>query len=250
MRKHKNTPISSLQWRHNEHDGVSNHQCLDCLLNRLSRHRSKKTSKLRVTGLCAGNSPVTGEFPAHWNGQSRGKCFHLMTSSCSVLSLCYTMLSICDSNFISFPQLLASVHSALGCLFSQHNTTTRVTGARCGSRRCAFTSDGSCWNWNLIWVNIKIRLYLHYSDVIMSTMTSQITSVSIVYSTVCPGADQRKHQSSVPLAFVWGIHRWPMNSPHKKPVTRKCFNLMTSWSVLSLCYTMLSVCDSYLIWFP
>ena len=49
------------QWRHNS---VSNHQPLDCLLNRLFRRRSKKTSKLRVTGLCAGNSPGTGEFPA------------------------------------------------------------------------------------------------------------------------------------------------------------------------------------------
>ena len=53
-----------LQWRHNERDGVSNHQPHDCLLSRLFRHRSKKTSKPRVTGLCAGNSPVTGEFPA------------------------------------------------------------------------------------------------------------------------------------------------------------------------------------------
>ena len=54
----------SLQWRHNETDGVSNHQPRDCLLNSLFMHRSKKTSKLRVIGLCAGNSPVTGEFPA------------------------------------------------------------------------------------------------------------------------------------------------------------------------------------------
>ena len=54
----------SLQWRHNEQDGVSNHQLHDCLLNRVFRRRSKKTSRLRVTGLCAGNSPVTGEFPA------------------------------------------------------------------------------------------------------------------------------------------------------------------------------------------
>ena len=52
------------QWRHNEYDGVSNHQPYDCLLNRLFRRRSKKTSKLRVTGLCAGNSPVTDEFPS------------------------------------------------------------------------------------------------------------------------------------------------------------------------------------------
>ena len=55
---------NSLQWRHNEPDGVSNHRRLDCLLNRLFRCRSKKTSKLRVTGLYEGNSPVTGEFPA------------------------------------------------------------------------------------------------------------------------------------------------------------------------------------------
>ena len=54
----------SLQWRHNGPDSVSNHQPHDCLLNRLFRRRSKKTSKLRVTGLCAGNSPGTGEFPA------------------------------------------------------------------------------------------------------------------------------------------------------------------------------------------
>ena len=54
----------TLQWRHNERDGVSNHQRLDCLLNRFFRRRSKKTSKLRFTVLCDGNSPVTGEFPA------------------------------------------------------------------------------------------------------------------------------------------------------------------------------------------
>ena len=53
-----------LQWRHNGLDSVSNHQPHDCLLNHLFRRRSKKTSKLRVTGLCEGNSPGTGEFPA------------------------------------------------------------------------------------------------------------------------------------------------------------------------------------------
>ena len=56
--------IRSLQWRHNGLDWVSNHQPHHCLLSRLFGRRSKKTSKLRVTGLCVGNSPVTGEFPA------------------------------------------------------------------------------------------------------------------------------------------------------------------------------------------
>ena len=55
---------TSLQWRHNERDGVSNHQPYYCLLNHLFRRRSKKTSKIRVIGLCEGNSPVTGEFTA------------------------------------------------------------------------------------------------------------------------------------------------------------------------------------------
>ena len=60
----------------------------------------------------------------------------------------------------------------------------------------------------------------HYSDVIMDVIASQITSLAIVYSTVYSSADQRKHESSASLAFVWGIHRGSGNSPHKWPVTR------------------------------
>ena len=73
---------NTLQWRRNDHGGVSNHQPHGCLLNRLFRRRSKKTSRLRVTGLCAGGihsdwSPVNSPQKGQW----RGKCFHLMTSS-------------------------------------------------------------------------------------------------------------------------------------------------------------------------
>ena len=57
----------------------------------------------------------------------------------------------------------------------------------------------------------------------MGSIASQITSLTIVYSIVYSGADQRKHQSSASLAFVWGIHRGLVNSPHKWPVTRKMF---------------------------
>ena len=64
---------------------------------------------------------------------------------------------------------------------------------------------------------------IHYTDVIMTTMASQITSLTLVYSIVCSGADQRKHQSSASLAFVWGIHRGPVKSPPKGPETRKMF---------------------------
>ena len=73
--------MHSLQWRHNGCDGVSNHWRLDCLLNRLSRHTSKKTLKLRVTGLCERNSPVTGEFLSQRSSNACGICFYLMTSS-------------------------------------------------------------------------------------------------------------------------------------------------------------------------
>ena len=66
-----------LQWRHNERDGVSNHQPHDCLLKRLFWRRSKKTSKLCVTGLCEGNSPVNSPH----KGREMRKCFHSLTSS-------------------------------------------------------------------------------------------------------------------------------------------------------------------------
>ena len=63
----------------------------------------------------------------------------------------------------------------------------------------------------------------HYGDVIMTTIASQITSLTIVYSIVYSDTDQRKYQSSASLAFVRGIHRGPVNSAHKWPVTRKMF---------------------------
>ena len=66
-------------------------------------------------------------------------------------------------------------------------------------------------------------IFLHYSDVIMGAKASQLTTLTIIYSIVYSGEDQRKHQSSASLAFVRGIHRWPVNSPHKWPVTRKMF---------------------------
>ena len=70
----------------------------------------------------------------------------------------------------------------------------------------------------------------------MSTMASKITGVAIVCLTACSGADQRKRQSSASPTFVWGIHRWPVNSPHKGPETRKMFPfndvIMESWQDL------------------
>ena len=88
----RDTPVSApLRWRHNDGDSVSNHQPHDCLLNCLFGRTSKKTSNLRVTGLCAGNSPGTGEFPAQiasnaenvsiWWRHHTSMGFYMMTSS-------------------------------------------------------------------------------------------------------------------------------------------------------------------------
>ena len=90
------------------------------------------------------------------------------------------------------------------------------------------STDAPCCVWCHGW-------WPHYSDVIMGAIASQITSLTIVYSIIYSGADQRKHQSSASLAFVWGIHRGPVNSPYKWPVTRKRIHLMTSSCTCLLC---------------
>ena len=95
---------------------------------------------------------------------------------------------------------------------------------------CTLLCSVSSWS---IFTSADAMAY-HYDDVIMGAIASQITSLTIVYSTVYSGADQSKHQSSASLAFVWGIHRGPLNSPHKWPVTRKMFPfddvIMCQWS--------------------
>ena len=140
--------------------------------------------------------------------------------------------------------------SVLLKLFAVHFSTTTLVWVQQKPEVCyEFRIDSKCtpsqWETALLcndvlhWLcaSLKSALEFHqypcmnsakatgYSDVIMRAMASQITGVSIVFSTVCSDADQRNHQSSAPLAFVRGIHRWSVNSPHKWPVTRKMFPL-------------------------
>ena len=77
----------------------------------------------------------------------------------------------------------------------------------------------------------------------MSAMASQITSLKIVYSTFYSGAGERRHQSSASLAFVRGIHRWSVNSPHKGPVTREMFPLddVIKGAIAVLCILVIKV---------
>ena len=103
----------TLPWRHNERDDVLNHQTHDCLLNRLFGRRSTKTSKLRVTGLSAGNSPGTGEFPAQmasnaenvsiwWRHHDRGIFVFAMDSYRAVVYMWHTTLGQILSTLMSW----------------------------------------------------------------------------------------------------------------------------------------------------
>ena len=96
--------LNTFQWRHNECDGVSNHQPHGCLVNRLFnrlfRRRSKNISKLRVTGLCGGNSPATGEFPAQ--RASNAENVFIWWRHYDSLSVTLALQLIRDSNFVAF----------------------------------------------------------------------------------------------------------------------------------------------------
>ena len=84
----------------------------------------------------------------------------------------------------------------------------------------------------------RFVLSIHYDDVIMTTLASQITSLTVVYSIAYSGVDQRKHQSSASLAFVRGIHRDRWIPRTKGQQCGKCFHLMTlSWNPIDMCFT-------------
>ena len=91
---------------------------------------------------------------------------------------------------------------------------------------------------------VSMNWFEHYDDVIMSAIASQITSLTIVYSTVYSGADQRKHQSSASQAFVWGIHRDRWIPRTKGQLRGKCFHLMTSSWKLFRRSDMVTYCQS------
>ena len=96
----------------------------------------------------------------------------------------------------------------------------KILSAPLMNKRMDNSPNPHCSCWRVRWLH-STPLIRHYCDLIMGAVASQITSRTIVKPTVHSGTDQRKHQSSASLAFVRGIHRWPMNSSHK--VTRKMF---------------------------
>ena len=104
---------NTLPWCHNERDSVSNHQPHDCLLNRLFRRRSKKTSKLRVTGLCVGNSPGPVNSPHKWPVTRKMFPFNdvIMMESIS-MPICFHVLRV--------PNLRYLLHLSRSCFMQHH----------------------------------------------------------------------------------------------------------------------------------
>ena len=157
-------------------------------------------------------SPLCGEFTGDrwicsytWNSLvvSSILFFHILDWA-SVMSF------ISDSSFIC-PILLAGRI----VFFSLLGTLEVYYPLRIGGSLLVFLLVGI---WRFLLLQWIYSVVFHYNDVIMGATASQITSIAIVYSTVYSSADQRKHQSSASLAFVRGIHWWPVNSPHKWPV--------------------------------
>ena len=127
--------MNTIPWRHNEHDGVSNHQPHDCLLNLWFRRRSKKTSKLRVIGLCGGNSPVTGEFPAQMASNAENDSIwwrhHERHRGCTYIIKYHTTYRF----FLWGKQLTHSM------MTSSNGNIFRVTGLLCGEFTDEFPSQ-------------------------------------------------------------------------------------------------------------
>ena len=201
----------TLQWRHNGHRGASNQQPY-------------------ITGLCAGNWPVAVEISAQRASNEENVSIWWRRHACHIANFRGSNLYNSEVKMASFSHFrnCPKAFSEMTCLPNRlfHNEQALVQ-IMDWPRTCKQSlieakvvqfSVPRSW-----WVNGTLNFKTHYNNVIMSAIASQITSLTIVYSSVYSGADQRKHQSSASLAFVRGIHRRPVNSPHKGPVTRKMF---------------------------
>ena len=162
-----------------------------------------------LLALCEGNPPVTSGLPSQGPVMQSSNVFYvLLNKRLSKQSRCW---------WFETPW-----HS-----FWRHNSGLNRHADNTYFSNTLIISDGS----------VTTDICIHYGDVIMGEIASQVTSLTIVYSNFYSDADQRKHQSSASLAFVCGINRWPVNSPHNGPVTRKMFPfddvIMWSWKPLT-----------------
>ena len=170
----------ALRWRHNARDSVSHHQPHDCLLNRLFRHRSKKTSKLRVTGLCAGNSPGPVNFPHKWPVTRKMFPFDDVIMECrNWIGLVYT------TNHTNY------MHTARNLVFDQQHFICPICG------------------------NLYRKLPHMYMVLIDTDVMDVMWWTIRIYHDIHDDVIKWKHFPRYWL-FVRGIHRSLVNSPHKR----------------------------------
>ena len=205
----------TLQWRHNERDGVSNHQPHQCLPNRLFRRRSKKTSKLRVTGLCAENSPATGEFPARMTSNAENVSIWWRLRGAEQAINPYLNLRVTRHwwvNNMVWICVITLFHCIILIDFSFIKITQSLTDRReCHNNPISVVLNSTIKTFlvslpdltNFILFTIPLpqsfriksanKYYtpFHYNDVIMCAMACEITSLTVVYSFVYSDADQR-----------------------------------------------------------
>ena len=212
----------SFQWRHNGGDNVSNHQRLGYLLNCLFRRRSKKASKLRVTGLCEGNSPVTGGFPVRRASNAENVSIswrhHVLTMDTPYLTHEFDIgRAICDFKVWSvfYPSHHIVVFSIVLYLFSC------FTVVKYPSKFPIF--------FRITWlIRGQSHDFISASVSALKNMGRKIPQIPLgihdITKTKCSTRKPRMHISwwrhqmetfSMLLAFMRGIHRSPVNSPHK-----------------------------------
>ena len=156
-------------------------------------------------------------------------CHFVDIQLCYKLHICWIfyhfLLTGCIANFIFCREVISI--SIID--YHPNNMQTRFQESDIQHKHILKQRFKNDWLIHVASDHLSIAIFsIHYNDVIMSTMPSQITSLTIVYSAVYSYADQRKHQSSASLAFARGIHRWPVNSRTNGQSRGKRFLLMTS----------------------
>ena len=189
-------------WRHkdmsqptNQHNQVTNQQPQSSLLLTLAtlKPKCRHFSEIFITGCTESRHFDHFRYSQWWKFRQNGSSFRFDVRPLELLFLHLMRRWWWSCHICRCPSGLVGPHP-----WNCRGPSTSLKGGQC-------------------------TVSFHYDDVIMGTVASQITSFTIVYSTVYSGAHQSKHQSSASLAFLWGIHRGPVNSPHKLPVTRKMF---------------------------
>ena len=219
----------SLQWRHNGCDSVSNHQPHYCLLNRLFRRKSKKTSKLCVTGLCAGNSPGTGEFPAEMASYAedvsiwrRHHVFQNPHADCAGAGSSDAVTSVipddhdgsppCKKERMVSEHMMTSSNAKFFALLAICPGNSPVPGEFLAHRPGTRSSDVSfICVWINGWVNNREagdlkRYRAHYDVTVMNLLTTHLPSTGRTdWPKIC--LSPWRHKQMVPMRFKF-LHRY------------------------------------------